>query len=163
MINLSFEEVDEPNGRTEREGSWFCLHCKRPVKIAKVEKTSETYTLVSDCPEKHSITLKIQDNGISYLTFEEQIELAKVFLATTLDELEKSNKDDMLTVNAVKAMAKISGLKEEECETIIKTSMNANWVKETQPLILDRIAKGDKDYLKKEVTIEDVETKKKNK
>ena len=147
--------MSETTKEAKKKGSWFCLHCKRPVEIEEVIKTPETYTLIANCPEKHEITLAIQSNGIAYLTHEEQKELAKVFLATTLSELESKHKEDILTINVKKAMAEISGLTEDECASIIRQGIEDRWVKETQPLILDRIAFGDKDILKKEVTIDD--------
>lgn len=148
--------MNETTEEAEKKGSWICLSCRRPVNIVDVIRVDDTYELVSDCPEKHSITFKVQDNGgVAYLTYEEQKEMAKIFLATVLVKLEESTKEDMLTINATKAMAGVSGLTEDECGNIVKQGIENEWVDETQSLILDRIKQGDKQILIDEVIIDD--------
>ena len=88
-----------------------------------------------------------------FLTKSDQKELAKAYLIFQLDHLAEQKKD-ILTINAKKAGATISGLTENEVEEIIKQGLQEGWIIETQELILDKIAKG-KDMLKEEVTIDE--------
>lgn len=149
--------------KLQLEGTWYCVGCRQPVSIVEIKKINgiteegisktSAYELIADCPNKHSTIVDVKKHDIQYLTHEDQTTLSRFFLSSLLGELEKKPEKDILTINAVKAMAGITGLTEDECTEVIKRGMEENWVKETQKLILDRITAGEKSLLDTEVEL----------